>query len=238
MNVEGTIVGGTLNTASGGLMQTVSSADLNGVTISSGSTYAAGPGTTTQLNGAIVNDGTFAINGASGNSIVNLGSDVTLSGGGAVTMASGASGSAFLRGRSLTLTNTNNTIQGAGLIGDNGELAIVNQATIDANSSGQDLNLNQGGGGVTNTGTLEATGGGVLQLFNTITNTGGAITASGTGSDGERRRDDRRRHAEHGQRRAYANRQLRGPQRRDHLVGQHLCGRTGHDDTIERRHRQ
>ena len=98
MNVDGTIVGGTLTTASGGLMQTVSCADLNAVTISSGSTYAAGPGTTTQLNGAIVNDGTFAINGASGDAIVNLGSAVTLSGRGTVTM----SGSAFLRGSSLT----------------------------------------------------------------------------------------------------------------------------------------
>ena len=77
---------------------------------------------------------------------------------------------------------TNNTIQGAGFIGDSGALAFANEATIDANSSGQNLNLNAGNGGVTNTGTLEATGGGVLNLFNTITNTGGAITASGTGS--------------------------------------------------------
>ena len=60
------------------------------MTISSGSTYAAGPSTTTQLDGAIVNDGIFAINGASGNAIVNLGSAVTLSGGGTVTMTSGA----------------------------------------------------------------------------------------------------------------------------------------------------
>src|SRR5208282_4870776 len=129
---------------------------LNGVTISSGSTYTAGPGTTTQLDGAIVNDGTFAINGASGNAIVNLGSAVTLSGGGTVTMTSGASGSAFLRGSSLTLTNTNDTIEGAGLIGDSGALAIDNKGTIDANSSGQSLNLSQGGGALTNTGTFEA----------------------------------------------------------------------------------
>ena len=184
VNVDGTIVGGTLNTASGGLVQTLSSADLNGVTISSGSTYTAGPGTTTQLDAAIVNDGTFAINGASGNAIVNLGSAVTLSGSGSVTMSSGSSGSAYLRGNGLTLTNTNSTIQGAGNIGDSGALALDNEATIDANvsTSGLSLNVNGGNGGVTNTGTLEATGGGVLQLFNTITNTGGAITASGTGS--------------------------------------------------------
>ena len=168
VNVDGTIVGGTLTTASGGLMQTVSSADLNAVTISSGSTYAAGPGTTTQLNGAIVNDGTFAINGASGDAIVNLGSAVTLSGGGTVTM----SGSAFLRGSSLTLTNTNDTIQGAGFIGDSGALAINNKGTIDANSSGQNLNLGQGGGALTNTGTFEATAGGHLFVAQALSGAG------------------------------------------------------------------
>ena len=107
--------------------------------------------------------------------------NVTLSGGGAVILKT-KSGTAFLRGSGFTLTNTSDTIQGAGNIGDSGALAIVNKGTIDANASGQDLNVNQGNGGVTNTGTLEATGGGTLNLFNTITNTGGAITASGTNS--------------------------------------------------------
>ncbi len=63
------------------------------------------------------------------------------------------------------MTNTNNTIQGAGNIGDNAALALVNKATIDANASSQTLNLSQGGGVVTNTGTLEATAGGTLQIF-------------------------------------------------------------------------
>jgi hypothetical protein len=182
VNVIGTISGGTLNTLNGGVMESSGGAtNLTGVTISLGSTYTAGPGTTTQLNGSIVDDGTFAINGATGNAIVNLGSNVTLSGGSNVTMSS-ASGSAFLRGSGFTLTNAKDTIQGAGFIGDNAALALVNKKTIDANSKGQDLNLNQGNGGVTNTKTLEATAGGVLQLFNTITNNKGAITASGKGS--------------------------------------------------------
>ena len=113
------------------------------------------------------------------NAIVNLGSAVTLSGGGTVTMSSGT-GNAYLRGSGLTLTNTNDTIQGAGLIGDSGALAIVNKGTINANSSGQSLNVEQGGGAITNTGTLEATGGGVLNLYGTVTNkTGGVITANG-----------------------------------------------------------
>jgi fibronectin-binding autotransporter adhesin len=161
-----------------------SGAKLNGVTISTGSTYTAALGTTTEIDSAITNQGNLQINGGSGNNtIVNLGSDTTLSGGGTVTMsvASGG-GSAFLRGSNFTLTNTDNTIQGAGLIGDSGALTVVNRATIDANASGQGLNLNQANGGVTNTNLLEATNSGTLNLFNTITNTGGNITAAGSGS--------------------------------------------------------
>jgi hypothetical protein len=41
------------------------------------------------------------------------------------------------------------------------------------------LAVNQGNGGVTNTGLFEATGGGTLQLYNTIANSGGNITANG-----------------------------------------------------------
>jgi hypothetical protein len=175
---DATVVGGTLNTASGGLLQTVGTSSLNGVTVSSNSTYTTGDGATTDLDTSLTNDGTFLIDGTSGNAIVNLGSNVTLSGGGAVTLKS-KSGSAFLRGNRVTLTNTNDTIEGAGLIGDSGALGVANQATIDANASDQGLNVNQGNGGVTNTGTLEATGGGTLNLFNTITNTGGAIAANG-----------------------------------------------------------
>ena len=77
----------------------------------------------------------FLIDGSAGNTIVNLGSAVTLLGGGVVTLKSG-SGSAFLRGSGFTLTNTANTIQGAGNIGDSGALSIVNKATIDADSLG------------------------------------------------------------------------------------------------------
>ena len=146
-------------------------ANLNGVTISSGSTYTAGPGTTTQLNGAIVNDGTFAINGAAAtrSSISAAPSRCRAA---ARSRCLQGSFNAFLRGSGLTLTNTNDTIQGAGLIGDSGALAINNKGTIDANSSGQNLNLGQGGGALTNTGTFEATAGGHLFLAQAISGAG------------------------------------------------------------------
>ena len=44
-------------------------------------------------------------------------------------------GSAFLEGNSETLTNTNNVIQGTGIIG-NGSLALINQHVIDTTPEG------------------------------------------------------------------------------------------------------
>jgi hypothetical protein len=86
-------------------------------------------------------------------------------------MSSG-SFSAFLRGSGVTLTNTNDTIQGAGFIGDSGALAINNGGTINANSSGQNLNLGQGGGALANTGTFEATSGGHLFVAQALSGAG------------------------------------------------------------------
>jgi len=176
------ITGGTLNTKGGGTMETVAgnSTTLSGVTISSGSTYTASNNATTVLLGTITNKGNIQLNGGgTTDGFININSNVTLSGGGTVTLATaGGSGSAYIQqsGGSFTLTNADNTIQGNGVIG-NGGLAVSNAGTIDANVSGQSLLLN-GGGGITNTNLLETTNSGVLQIQNAVTNTGN-ITANG-----------------------------------------------------------
>ena len=69
--------------------------------------------------------------------------NVTLQGGGTVTLstASGGGNALLLQAAGgLTLTNVNNTIQGEGIIGFNG-LTLVNEAggTINANSMGGSL---------------------------------------------------------------------------------------------------
>lgn len=88
-----------------------------------------------------------------------------------------------------TLTNVDNTIQGAGNIGFGG-LSVINGAggTILANVSGEALVLN-GGGLLTNNGTLAASNGGRLQVSGmpltnysnvTFTLTGGTYQVDGT----------------------------------------------------------
>src|SRR5450631_2182323 len=88
------------------------------------------PGTDLFISGPqIINAGTFGLN----NGLIGLNASTALSGGGTVTVTGGIIEQ--LAG-GVTLTNTNNLIQGSGTIGNSG-LALNNQATINANVLGQ-----------------------------------------------------------------------------------------------------
>jgi fibronectin-binding autotransporter adhesin len=170
VNLASQINGGTLNTINGGVMNAGSGAVLNTLTISTGSMV----NDTNQvfLEGAITNKGNIAI---PNNNLTIAGGDVTLTGGGTVTMSSDAFFNQASGG--LTLHNVNNTIQGTGQLGQNG-MALDNQANGVVNATGGTLSLN-GGGLVTNAGLLEATGTGTLNINNTVNNTAtGNITAN------------------------------------------------------------
>ena len=195
--VEADIQGGTLNTVNGGTMgiPTGYSATLDGstsagaLTLSSGSTYTGQTNTVTNVLGTIDNNGSFQFNSSSdANAFLNLGANTTLQGGGKGTVilntAAANGGYAYIQGNGFTLTNTNNIIEGDGIIG-NGSLALVNQsgAVIDANSAGGSAQLQlylNGSGGITNTGLLEATNSGILVISTAVNNKGGNITANGS----------------------------------------------------------
>src|SRR5258708_25728397 len=101
--------------------------------------------------------------------------NVTLSGG-TVTLSNNVNNFIFGAATADTLTNQE-TIQGAGHIG-NGVMTLVNSGTgiINANqSAGMTLQVS---GGITNTGTIEATGGAVAFSSTTVTNTGGTVSAN------------------------------------------------------------
>ena len=188
------VIGGTLSTAAGGVMQTVGSVTLDGstpangpVTLSNGSTYNAGsPGTGTQtfvtgvLNLGTGGGGTLVLGGA-----LELTGHTSINGaGGVVSMNSGQIGT---NSNDFTLTN-NVTIQGSGTIGSNGttyqNLSLLNNALINANLNGQTLSIQGTGGSIVNAGTLRASNGGTLQI-NTqaaLNNAAGTITADGNGS--------------------------------------------------------
>jgi hypothetical protein len=193
-----TVQGGTLTATGGGTMETLSnqSVALDGSTLGAitlNGTYTGELNSNTYLLGTINNKNNIQLNAGTGYNVGLIvgSSNVNLQGGGTVTMTAGGvggatgAGAAYLQQQNggSTLTNVNNTIQGAGVIGYNG-LNVLNTAggTIDANSTGQALLFQSYG--LTNNNVVEATNGGILQ-FNggTVFNGGGSLTASGAGSD-------------------------------------------------------
>ena len=186
--ISADIQGGTLTSTGGGVLgaaanttPTLDGSTLGTLTIAG--TYTAPNNTVTYLLGTINNTGNIQINPAASNTYLTSQGNVTLTGGGTVTLSTtGAGGVAVLdQYGGSTLTNVNNLIQGTGFLGWNG-LTVVNQATgvINANTTTGTLELNAPS--VTNQGLIEATGGGTLLLLNTYYNGGAKITASGSGS--------------------------------------------------------
>ncbi len=112
------------------------------------------------LDGQISNNGSITLFTQADMVLVG---DATLAGSGTVKMGSQtqiANGAGPLR----TFTNQGNTIMGQGSFGNN-TLSMVNNATVDANVSGQILFIDPApAGSMTNTATLQASNGGILHL--------------------------------------------------------------------------
>jgi hypothetical protein len=186
--VSATIQGGTLSSSGGAFLglPAGNSSILDGSTPSGQvtlvGTFTIANGSNTNLLGTINNTGTILLSASTNNTFVEIQGPVTLTGKGTVTMTGGGTGQAIINAAcscSAALTNVNNTIQGAGQIGNNG-LPVTNQGTILANAA-TPLNLNPGS--LTNQGLLEAISGGTLQLTNGIVNnSAGTIEVSGATS--------------------------------------------------------
>lgn len=177
-------IGGTLGTLNGNSAFLDGSTAAGAITING--TYTNGVGSNTYVLGTINNQGNILLNGGSGNNSdleIDSGT-VTLKGGGTVTLSTaGGGGNALIlqAAGGSTLENFNNTIQGAGIIGDNG-LSLLNDAagTVLANAPGQTLTIN-GGGTATNNGTFQANSSSALVLGNvTFTNFAGNTLTGGT----------------------------------------------------------
>ena len=186
-----TISGGTLDSgatldSTGGTMGSSGTVTLDGGASNGALTlkgiFDVNDGNTVNLNpGTIINQGTIKIDAVNAGTVLNVnpGGPVTLTGGGTVTLSSTPNGTAQLDGPGGTLINVDNTINGSGLIGSgNNHLVLVNQSQgiIDANVPSGTLTLQTSSD--TNTGLLEATGGGILSLQSDINNQNGLIQSS------------------------------------------------------------
>ena len=159
---QASVTGGTVSTVGSGLIQIYRGSDDSAFTnvTNTGSLFVDG---TVDLTGTFTNRGgvTFGSNGGNGGITIGMVGNVTLNGGGTITMTSGSD----ITGDGGTLTNVDNTIQGFGSLGSD-RIGIVNAAAgiINANASGQTLNVDPAAGGLTNAGLMEASNGGTLFL--------------------------------------------------------------------------
>jgi hypothetical protein len=140
-------------------------------------TLSVANGATIELTGTVDNTGTIALAATGGGADLAVIGSVSLTGTGKVTLSNNAGNAIVSNGASATLTNVSNTISGGGTIGDN-YLTLINQGTINANATVA-LVIDCGNNTDTNSGTLEATSTGGLDIDSSVSNSK-TIEADGT----------------------------------------------------------
>ena len=159
--------------------------------LSNAGTMIFGDGAVLPLGGIITNTGTIALDSAGNETHLELiQNGITLQGGGQVLLSDSDANLISGTMPSVTLTNVDNTISGAGQLGA-GRMTLINNGTIIAIGT-HALVVDTGPNAVTNAGTLEATGSGGLIVNSDIANSGliwahggnitinGAVTGSGS----------------------------------------------------------
>ena len=150
-----------------------------------------GNGAALPLSGLIENTGVIALNSTGGETDLQLiQSGATLHGGGQIVLSDSDANIISGTSPSVTLNNEDNTISGAGQLG-NGELSLANAGTINATGN-HALDIDTGSNIVLNSGVLEASGSGGMTVASAVANSGilwahgatltlqGAVSGNGT----------------------------------------------------------
>ncbi|MBA3811730.1 MAG: hypothetical protein H0X27_08855, partial [Caulobacteraceae bacterium] len=143
-------------------------------------TILVGNNTIFSVGGALANSGAINLNSGGNTTELFLSANTTLSGAGHVTLSDNGQNFIFGVAAATKLTNVDNTISGAGQLG-NGQMTLINQASGVVDATGANaLVLNTGSQIVTNAGLFEATGAGGLTISGTTVDdsTGGSILAA------------------------------------------------------------
>jgi hypothetical protein len=180
---NGSLTSGTASTVAGSTITALALTEdtLEGAVNNLG-TIAVADSASLAVAGHFNNTGAIQLNSTNDTTTLEIGvSGLTLSGGGKLTLSNNANNSIVSTGLPATLTNVNNTISGAGKIGDI-NLALVNDGTISATGTGTNkLTLDTGMQTIVNNGKISDAASAGLTIKSDVTNTG-SITASGTGA--------------------------------------------------------
>ncbi len=174
----GVVIGGTLKTATGG------SITLDGSTygsITTSGTVTAADGANVFAQGILTNTGVIALASTGAATVLTATkTNLTLSGGGTVSLSDNAANKITGAATTATLTNVDNTINGSGAIGG-ASLTLINQASGAINGTGavNALVIDTGAKTITNAGLIEATAAGGVTVNSVVSNTGVLEAAGG-----------------------------------------------------------
>ena len=147
-------------------------------TMSNAGTTTIGNGALRPMSGTINNSGTISLGAQGATTVFELiQNGITLQGGGNLTLSDSAYNVVSGSLPSVTFNNVDNVISGAGQLGA-GSLILTNGGTIIANGINA-LVIDTGANSVINSGTIEATGVGGLEIVGSIVNSGLIWAAGG-----------------------------------------------------------
>jgi hypothetical protein len=148
-------------------------------TVENAGDMTVGDGALLPLSGIIDNAGTISLGAQGATTTLELiQNGITLQGGGNLTLSDSAYNVISGSLPSVTFNNVDNVISGAGQLGG-GSLSLTNGGTIIA-SGVNALVIDTGSNVVVNTGTIEATGSGGLEILSSIVNSGLIMAEGGS----------------------------------------------------------
>ncbi len=187
---------GTVSTGSGGPLEITGSTGNGTFTNTTHGVVEAADGGTLDFgvdgqSSTIGNSGTISLDSTGNTTKLEIAGNVTINGSstGAIVLEGNdpAFDSILSDGKTASLTLVNQTLKGAGVVGDtNLTLDVSSGSVIDADvpllaANSSPLFLNTGSNTIMNAGTLETTNGGTLEVMSAVDNTG-TILSSGTGN--------------------------------------------------------
>ena len=180
VQIQSTVTGGTLTTISTSEIQLLNNSGVSTVTLSPSSLAVVPAGATATISGGMTNNGTIDVTAASASTpILQFTGTQTLSGNGSVVMGPYVNTGNLPNltvGGSLTVA-ASQTISGAGQITGGGH-TLFNQGLINANVAGETLSTPVSS--LINSGTMEASSGGTLQVNTAVSNSGTVLASGGT----------------------------------------------------------
>jgi hypothetical protein len=182
-----TIIGGTLTSTGNGVIETISNATFDGVTISNGSIHRNNNNTFTELKGTITNNGQLQLNsGGNGtaylirgdNLLATTGDDVILQGTGKLVMGGNSQNLLYSDGgqNNRLINSAGHTIEGGGTIGLN-SLALMNNGLINANNGTLLIDMPDTAAHFINNNVIKASSGGLLRIQNSVLQNNGTLLA-------------------------------------------------------------